>query len=146
VRKLDHTAIYLLIAGTYTPVCAIVLSGAWRWGLLVFIWSLAAAGIAFKLVYIKLPRWITVLIYMAMGWVGVLAFGPLFAALPPAAIGWLAAGGVLYSLGAVVYATRRLDFWPGVFGFHEVWHLFVTAASAAHFVFVLAYVVPAGLR
>lgn len=146
LRKLDHTAIYLLIAGTYTPVCAIVLSGAWRWGLLTVIWSLAVIGIAFKLVYIKLPRWITVLIYMAMGWVGVLAFGPLFSALPPAAIGWLAAGGVLYSLGAVVYATRRLDFWPGVFGFHEVWHLFVTAASAAHFVFVLAYVVPAGLR
>jgi hemolysin III len=146
LRKLDHTAIYLLIAGTYTPVCAIVLQGFWRWGLLTIIWTLAAAGIAFKLVYIKLPRTVTVLIYVAMGWVGVLGFGELFAALPPAAIGWLAAGGVLYSLGAVVYATRRLDFWPGVFGFHEVWHLFVTAASAAHFIFVLGYVVPAGLR
>jgi hemolysin III len=146
LRKLDHVAIYLLIAGTYTPICAIVLQGFWRWGLLAIIWTLAAVGIAFKLVYIKLPRTVTVLIYVAMGWVGVLGFGELFAALPPAAIGWLAAGGVLYSLGAVVYATRRLDFWPGVFGFHEVWHLFVSAASAAHFIFVLGYVVPIGLR
>lgn len=146
LRKLDHTAIFLLIAGTYTPVCAIVLTGTWRWGLLAVIWALAVIGITFRLFYMRGPRWMSVVIYMGMGWVGVLGFGQLFAALPAAGIGWLLAGGLLYSLGAVIYATRRFDFYPGVFGFHEVWHLFVSAASAAHFIFVLAYVVPAGLR
>ncbi|MCC6189815.1 MAG: hemolysin III family protein [Anaerolineales bacterium] len=146
LRKLDHTAIFLLIAGTYTPVCAIVLNGAWRWGLLAVIWTLAAAGIAFKLAFIRSPRWLSVLIYLAMGWLGVIGLQPLFQALPLAGIGWLLAGGLLYTAGALVYATKRLDFFPGVFGFHEVWHLFVSAASAAHFVFVLAYVAPAGLR
>jgi hemolysin III len=146
LRKLDHTAIFLLIAGTYTPVCAIVLSGAWRWGMLAVIWTLAVVGILYKLVFMRGPRWLSVVIYVAMGWLGVVGFGPLVQALPPAGIGWLVAGGVLYTAGAVIYATRWLNFVPGVFGFHEVWHLFVSAASAAHFVFVLGYVVPAGVR
>jgi hemolysin III len=146
LRKLDHTAIFLLIAGTYTPVCAIVLSGAWRWGLLAVIWTLAAVGIVFKLAFMRAPRWLSVVIYVAMGWLGVIGFGPLVQAVPAAGIGWLVAGGLLYTAGAVIYVTRWLDFFPGVFGFHEVWHLFVSAASAAHFVFVLGYVVPAGLR
>ena len=142
LRKLDHTAIYLLIAGTYTPVCVIVLSGAWRWGLLLAIWLLALLGIALKLVYMKTPRWLTVVLYMVMGWLGVVGFGPLLAALPPAAFGWLLAGGLLYSVGALIYATRRLDLWPGVFGFHEIWHIFVSAAGAAHYIFMLRYVAP----
>jgi hemolysin III len=146
LRKLDHTAIFLLIAGTYTPVCAIVLSGALRWGLLAVIWSLAAAGIALKFAFMRMPRWLSVVIYVAMGWLGVIGLGPLFQRVPLAGIGWLVAGGLLYTAGAVVYATKRLNFFPGIFGFHEVWHLFVSAASAAHFVFVLTYVVPAGLR
>lgn len=146
LRKLDHTAIFLLIAGTYTPVCAIVLTGAWRWGLLAVIWTLAAAGIGFKFAFMRAPRWLSVVIYVSMGWLGVIGLQPLFQALPLAGIGWLLAGGLLYTAGAVVYGTKRLDFFPGVFGFHEVWHLFVSAASAAHFVFVLAYVVPAGIR
>jgi hemolysin III len=143
LRKLDHTAIFLLIAGTYTPVCAIALSGAWRWGLLAVIWTLAAIGIVFKLAFMRGPRWLSVVIYVAMGWLGVVGFGPLVQAVPPAGIGWLVAGGLLYTAGALIYATRWLNFFPGVFGFHEVWHLFVSAASAAHFVFVLGYVVPA---
>jgi hemolysin III len=146
LRKLDHTAIFLLIAGTYTPVCAIVLTGAWRWGLLAAIWSLAAIGIAFKLFFIRAPRWVSVGIYLAMGWLGVIGFGPLFRALPWPAFAWLVAGGLLYTIGAVIYGTQRLDFFPGTFGFHEVWHLFVTAASTAHFIFVLVYVAPFGLR
>jgi hemolysin III len=146
LRKLDHTAIFLLIAGTYTPVCAIVLTGAWRWGLLAAVWGLAVIGIAFKLVFIGAPRWVSVAIYLAMGWLGVIGFGPLFQALPGAAILWLLAGGLLYTLGAVVYALRRPNFLPGTFGFHELWHLFVTAASAAHFIFVFAYVAPFAAR
>jgi hemolysin III len=146
LRKLDHVAIYLLIAGTYTPVCVIVLSGAWRWGLLLAIWLLAAIGIGFKLATMRTPRWLTTLLYLLMGWLGVVGFGPLLAALPPAAFGWLLAGGLLYSVGALVYATRRLNFWPGVFGFHEVWHLFVSAAGVAHYILVLGYIAPLAAR
>jgi len=146
LRKLDHTAIFLLIAGTYTPVCVLVFTGAWSWGMLTLIWALAVVGIVIKLAFMRAPRWLTVLIYIAMGWVGVLGIGPLFEALPPIALGWLLAGGLLYSIGAVIYVIRRPDFLPGVFGFHEVWHLFVSAAAAAHFIFVLGYVAPAGLR
>ena len=146
LRKFDHTAIFLLIAGTYTPVCAVILSGAWRWALLSTVWALAAIGIAFKLFYMQAPRWVSVAIYVGMGWMGVVCFQPLWQALPWPAFAWLLGGGLLYTAGAVIYALRRPDFWPGTFGFHEVWHLFVTAASAAHFVFVLVYVVPVGLR
>jgi hemolysin III len=146
LRKLDHTAIFLLIAGTYTPICMLVLTGAWRWGLLTVIWTLAVVGIAFKLLYMRGPRWLSVVIYVAMGWVGVAGIAQLFDALSPVALAWLAAGGLLYTVGAIIYVIRRPDFFPGVFGFHEVWHLFVSAASAAHFVFILGFVVPAGLR
>ena len=146
LRKLDHTAIFLLIAGTYTPVCVIVLTGGLRWGMLLAVWTMAVVGIGFKLITMRAPRWLSVAIYMAMGWLGALSFGPLFKLLPLPAILWLAAGALLYTGGAIVYATRRLDFFPGVFGFHEVWHLFVTAASAALYVFVLGYVLPFGLR
>ena len=146
LRKLDHVAIYLLIAGTYTPVCVIVLSGAWRWGLLGGSWLLALAGILVKLVYIKAPRWLTVGLYLLMGWLGVAAFQPLLAALPVPAFAWLLAGGLLYSVGAIIYARRRPNFWPGVFGFHELWHLFVSAAAAAHYICVLAYIAPLAAR
>ena len=146
LRKLDHVAIYLLIAGTYTPVCVIVLSGAWRWGLLGGIWLLALIGIIVKLFYIKAPRWLTVALYLLMGWLGVVGFQPLLAALPVAAFVWLLAGGLLYSVGAIVYATRRPNFAPGVFGFHELWHLFVSAAGAAHFIFILGYIAPLAAR
>ncbi|HUF37015.1 MAG TPA: hemolysin III family protein [Anaerolineales bacterium] len=142
LRKLDHVAIYLFIAGTYTPVCVIVLTGAWRWGMLGGIWLLAFAGILVKLVSMKSPRWLTVAIYLGMGWLGVVGVRELLAALPLPAMWWLLAGGLLYSAGAVVYVTRRPDFVPGVFGFHEVWHIFVSAAGAAHYVFVLGYVAP----
>jgi hemolysin III len=146
LRKLDHTAIFLLIAGTYTPVCAIVLKDGWRWGLLAAVWAMALIGIAFKLVFIRAPRWVSVGLYLGMGWLGVIGLGPLFRALPWSAMLWLSVGALLYTVGAVVYAIRRPNFFPGAFGFHELWHLFVTAASAAHFIFVFAYIAPFGVR
>jgi hemolysin III len=146
LRRLDHTAIFVFIAGTYTPVCVIVLSGAWQWGLLVAVWSLAAAGIFFKLIYIQAPRWISVGLYVFMGWLGVIGVAQLLQALPVSALAWLLAGGLLYTAGAVVYATRRWDFFPGVFGFHEVWHVFVSAASGLHYIFILLYIAPFGAR
>lgn len=142
LRRLDHTAIFLLIAGTYTPVCLTVLMGTWRWGMLITIWSLAALGILFKLFFIKAPRWISVVIYVLMGWLGTIGVVQLLQALPLAAVGWLLLGGLLYTGGAIIYGLKRPNPAPGVFGFHEIWHLFVSAASAAHFVFMLGYVLP----
>jgi hemolysin III len=137
LRKLDHSAIYLLIAGTYTPFCVNAFDGFWKWGMLSIIWSLAVIGIVVKLFYIKAPRWLNAGIYVVMGWLCVGAAGQMLAVLPAWVFGWLLAGGVIYTLGALVYITKVFNFVPGVFGFHEVWHIFVMLAAAAHFVAVL---------
>ncbi len=140
LRKLDHSAIYLLIAGTYTPFCVMAFSGFWKWGLLAIIWGLAAAGIVTKVFFIHAPRWITAGVYVVMGWLSVFAIREMLIALPGETIGWLFAGGVTYTLGAVVYITKRLDFVPGKFGFHEVWHLFVLLGALAHFIAVYSII------
>jgi hemolysin III len=146
LRKFDHIAIFLLIAGTYTPVCLVVLTGGWRWGLLIPVWCMAAAGTIFKLVWVRSPRWMTAIIYAAMGWLGVIGVAQLLKALPWEALIWLLAGGLLYTGGAIIYAAKKPNFVPGVFGFHELWHMFVTAASTAHYVFIAAYILPLALR
>ncbi len=137
LRKVDHSAIYLLIAGTYTPFCVNAFSGFWQWGMLGIIWSLAAIGIAVKIFYIKSPRWLNAGIYVVMGWLCIAAVGEMLAVLPAWVITWLIVGGVIYTLGAIVYVTKIFNFAPGVFGFHEVWHIFVMLAAAAHFVAVM---------
>ncbi len=137
LRKVDHSAIYLFIAGTYTPFCVNAFSGFWQWGMLSIIWSLAAIGIVVKIFYIKSPRWLNAGIYVVMGWLCVAAVGEMLAVLPAWVITWLIAGGVIYTLGAIVYVTKIFNFVPGVFGFHEVWHIFVMLAAAAHFVAVM---------
>ena len=137
LRKLDHSAIYLLIAGTYTPFCINAFDGFWKWGMLSIIWTLAVVGIIIKVFYIKAPRWLNAGIYVVMGWLCVGASGQMLSTLPTWVFGWLLAGGVIYTLGAVVYSTKLFNFKPGVFGFHEVWHIFVMLAAAAHFVAVL---------
>jgi hemolysin III len=136
-RKVDHAAIYALIAGTYTPFCINAFEGFWKWGLLAIVWSLAVIGIVVKVFYIRAPRWLNAGIYIMMGWISVGAAGEMLAALPGWALGWLIAGGVIYTLGAVVYMTKIFNFKPGVFGFHEVWHIFVLLAAAAHYVAVM---------
>jgi hemolysin III len=136
-RKIDHSAIYLLIAGTYTPFCVNAFEGFWKWGMLSIIWSLALIGIIVKVFYIRAPRWLNAGIYLLMGWLAVSAVGQMLAALPAWVMIWLLAGGVIYTLGAVVYITKIFNFKPGVFGFHEMWHIFVMLAAAAHFVAVL---------
>lgn len=137
LRKIDHSAIYLLIAGTYTPFCVNAFDGFWKWGMLSIIWLLAVIGIGVKIFYIKAPRWLNAGIYIVMGWLCVGAAGQMLAALPVWVFVWLITGGVIYTLGAVVYITKIFNFIPGVFGFHEVWHIFVMLAAAAHFVAVL---------
>lgn len=142
LRKLDHSAIYLLIAGTYTPFCVNAFSGFYRWGLLAIVWGIAIAGIVVKLFYMGAPRWLSAVIYVAMGWLCLMAAGEMTTALTPFALGWLIAGGVIYTLGAVVYATKIFNFAPGKFGFHEVWHIFVLLGALAHFVAVLGVILP----
>ena len=136
-RKVDHSAIYFLIAGTYTPFCINAFTGFWKWGMLTIIWSLAFIGIGIKVFIIRVPRWVNAGIYIAMGWLVVGASGQLLAALPVWVITWLIIGGVVYTLGAVVYITKIFNFVPGVFGFHEVWHIFVLVAAIAHFIAVM---------
>jgi hemolysin III len=137
LRKLDHSAIFLLIAGTYTPFCLIAFSGFFRWGLLAIIWAIAVAGIVVKVFYVGAPRWLNAVIYVVMGWLCVLAAPQMPSVLPVGAITWLVIGGVTYTLGAVVYATKLFNFVPGKFGFHEVWHIFVLLGALAHFVSVM---------
>ena len=136
-RKIDHAAIYFLIAGTYTPFCVNAFTGFWKWGMLIIIWSLALIGIGVKVFIIRVPRWLNAGIYLAMGWMSVAASGQFLAALPAWVLVWLIIGGIFYTLGAIIYITKIFNFVPGVFGFHEVWHIFVLLAAAAHFVAVL---------
>jgi hemolysin III len=136
-RKIDHAAIFLLIAGTYTPFCMNAFTGFWKWGMLTIIWSLAVIGIGVKIFVVRAPRWLNAGIYLIMGWLCVGASGQLLAALPVWVLTWLFIGGVIYSLGAIVYITKIFNFVPGVFGFHEVWHIFVLLAAASHFIAVL---------
>jgi hemolysin III len=141
LRKIDHSAIFLLIAGTYTPFCLLAFKGFWHWGLLALIWGIAAIGIVVKVFYIKSPRWLHTGIYIAMGWLCVMAAPQMPSVLPLAATFGLFVGGILYTLGAVVYATKILDFVPGKFGFHEVWHIFVLLGALAHFIAIMALLV-----
>ncbi len=137
LRKLDHSAIYLLIAGTYTPICLNAFTGFWHWGMLAVIWTLAVFGIVVKVFVLDAPRWLTAGVYVVMGWLSVFAVREMLAVLPAAVIVWLFVGGMVYTLGAVIYVTKKPDFIPGIFGFHEVWHLFVLFGAAAHFVAIV---------
>ncbi len=142
LRKLDHSAIYLLIAGTYTPFCAVMFTGFWQWGLLAIIWSLAVIGIVVKMFVMNAPRWLSAGVYVMMGWLCIAAIGEMLRVLPVGALTWLVIGGVIYTLGAIVYITKTLDFFPGKFGFHEVWHIFVILGALAHFIAIAVYIAP----
>ncbi|HET6846770.1 MAG TPA: hemolysin III family protein [Anaerolineales bacterium] len=142
LRKLDHSAIFLLIAGSYTPFCYNVFSGFWKWGLLAIVWSLAFLGVVLKVVYMRAPRWLSTGMYLLLGWLVVAGIQEMLSKLPVGALIWLGAGGLLYTVGAVVYATKIFDFVPDKFGFHEVWHVFVILGALAHFVAIAAYVAP----
>jgi hemolysin III len=142
LRRADHITIFVLIAGTYTPFCLLALDGAWRAGLLGLIWGLALCGILLKFLWMDAPRWLSVALYLGMGWSALVAAPTLFRVVPPGGIAWVLAGGVVYSAGALIYGLKRPNLVPGVFGFHELWHLFVVAGSACHFWAVLHYVAP----
>ena len=140
LRTLDHIAIYFLIAGTYTPVALITLKGPLGWGLLAAIWLIALAGIPFKLFYLHAPVWLSTGTYLAMGYLALIAVVPIAHAVSFGGLAWLIAGGIAYTIGAVIYARQRPDPFPGRFGHHEIWHLLVLAGSGCHFAFMLYHV------
>jgi hemolysin III len=140
LRILDHIAIYFLIAGTYTPVALIVLKGRLGWMLLAAVWLIALAGIPFKVFYLHAPVWLSTGTYLAMGYLALGAVVPISQAVSFGGLAWLIAGGLAYTIGAVVFARQRPDPFPGRFGHHEIWHLLVLAGSGCHFAFMLNHV------
>jgi hemolysin III len=140
LRTLDHIAIYFLIAGTYTPVALITLKGRLGWTLLTAVWLIALAGIPFKLFYLHAPVWLSTGTYLAMGYLALVAAVPIAHAVSLGGLAWLIVGGIAYTIGAVIYARRRPDPFPGRFGHHEIWHLLVLAGSGCHFAFMLYHV------
>jgi len=139
LKRLDHAMIFVLIAGTYTPFCLLAASDAWGLSLLVIVWSIASVGIVLKLVWPDAPRWLGVGLYMATGWIALVAATELadwFALVPLLLLG---GGGLLYSAGGVIYALRRPDPFPSVFGYHEVFHLLVIGCSVLHYSLIAGY-------
>ena len=131
-RRIDHSNIFVFIAGTYTPLCLTMLEGASRWGLLILIWSIAVLGVAFRVLWLAAPRWLYTLLYVGMGWAAVGWLGQFWANGGPAVVLLIMAGGLVYTLGAVAYGLKRPNFSPGWFGFHEVFHACTIIAAVFH--------------
>ena len=144
LKKIDHMMISILIAGSYTPVCLIALKGRLGVILLSIVWGIAIAGILIKAFWIFCPKWVSSVLYIGMGWTCVLAFTQLLSNLVPAAFGWLLAGGIIYTIGGVIYALKLPLFNSRHqnFGSHEIFHLFVMAGSACHFIVMYGYLLP----
>ncbi len=141
LRKIDHSAIYLLIAGTYTPVCIHFFTGFYRWGFVAIIWGLALLGVGVKIFVIQSPRWVTAGIYLVMGWMSIFAIREMLWHMPDRALLWLFLGGIFYTVGSIIYMTKKPNFFPGVFGFHELWHVFVILGALSHFIVVSVFIV-----
>ena len=143
--RIDHSAIYVFMAASFTPVGLLVLEGTLRWVVLASVWGACVAGVALSVAWITAPRLLFALSYLAFGWVMVIAFPELMSSLDAAPLVLFGAGGLLYSAGAVIYALRRPDPWPHTFGFHELFHALVIAAAVTHFVAMAGWVIlPAG--
>lgn len=138
-KRIDHMMIFVLIAGTYTPICLIALNGTLGTTLLAIIWAIAISGIIMKALWIDAPRWLTTGLYILMGWLVVVAIFPIFRSLPSEGFKWLVIGGITYTIGGVIYALK----WPlknkKWFGFHELFHLFVLGGSACHYIMIIGY-------
>ena len=142
LKKIDHCMIFILIAGSYTPVCLVVLHGMTGYTLMVIVWGIALLGIIFKLCWVTCPKWLSSVLYIAMGWVCVLAFTQILNALPQAAFNWLLAGGIIYTAGGIIYALKLPIFNSKHknFGSHEIFHLFVIGGSVCHFIMMFQYI------
>lgn len=142
LRKIDHMMIYILIAGTYTPVCMIVLGDRTGWLLMALVWGIAVAGILINALWITCPKWFSSIIYIAMGWVCVLAITKILSSLPKEGFLWMLAGGIIYTLGGIIYALKLpiFDSRHRNFGSHEIFHLFVMGGSICHYVMMYRFV------
>lgn len=137
-RRIDHSMIFIYIAASYTPICLVPLRGAWGWTLFGVVWGVALLGLGIKIFWLEAPRWLSTGLYVGMGWVALTAIYPLLQIMPVAALLWLIGGGILYTVGAVIYALKRPN--GRWLGFHEVFHLFVIAGSACHFWLMYHYI------
>jgi hemolysin III len=142
MRRIDHSMIFVLIAGTYTPFTVLALHGTLATAILVVVWAGAAGGVVLNLVWVDAPRWLAAAVYVALGWVAVAAFPGLIDAIGVVPTLLVALGGVLYTAGAVVYARRRPDPSPTVFGYHEVFHVLVILAAALQYAVIAFWVIP----
>ena len=147
LRKMDHMMIFILIAGSYTPVCLIVLQNMTGYVLCAAVWAVALVGIIVKACWITCPKWFSSVIYIGMGWLCVFAFIPIVRALSPAGFGWLLAGGIIYTIGGIIYALKLPIFNSRHknFGSHEIFHLFVMGGSICHFIVMYFFVMPTGI-
>lgn len=133
LRKLDHIMIYVLIAGTYTPISFIVLEGSWKWRFLILIWGLAFIGIIKKMFWMHATRWLSTAFYLAISWIGIVIFPILIEKLPLTFMFWFLLGGTFYNIGAVIYIRQKPNPYPELLGFHEIFHLYVLAGTCCHF-------------
>ncbi len=139
LRTVDHSMIFVLIAGTYTPICLTLLRGVTGYVLLSIIWFCAFAGIIMKIFFFNVPRWLYTSVYIIMGWIAVFVIVPVYRAAGLPAIMWLLAGGILYTTGGVIYALKKPDIIPSWLGFHEIFHIFVILGSASHYIMILEF-------
>ena len=142
LRRLDHAGIYCLIAGTYTPVGLLALRGAWQTVVLAIVWSGCAAAIFIRLFWIGAPKWLSAVVAIALGWVGVVAMPEIYFHAGLACLLLILGGGILYSVGAAIYATKRPDPFPAVFGYHEIFHALIVVAVGLQYAAIAFYVVP----
>jgi hemolysin III len=142
--RVDHCAIFVFIAASYTPIGLLVLEGSARWVLLGIVWTTALVGVVLSVVWIGAPRWLVASLCVGMGWAALATLPAIIERMPAAPLALFATGGLLYTAGAVVYARRRPDPWPSTFGFHEVFHVLVIAGAVSHFVAMAGWVIPAG--
>lgn len=140
LKQVDHIMVFIMIAASYTPICLISLRETIGWKLFFGVWSVAVIGFFMKIFWIKAPRWISVSMYVLMGWLAMLGIVPIVEALQPGAVFWLVTGGVSYTLGAVIYGIKKPDPWPDKFGFHEIFHLFVMLGSVSHYTMMYVYI------
>jgi hemolysin III len=144
LRRIDHSTIFLFIAASYTPIALLVLEGGLRWVVFAGVWAGALVGVGLSVAWITAPRVVQALCYLGLGWFALIALPQLASKLPVAPLTLFVAGGVLYTVGAIVYATQRPDPWPRTFGFHEIFHVFVIAAAVVHFVAIAGWIIPSG--
>jgi len=139
LKKLDHSMIFVLIAGSYTPFCMLSLTGTWKWSIIITVWSLALVGITLKIFWINMPRWLSTFFYIGMGWIALFALKPLYTSLSFGGFLFLALGGMMYTIGGIIYGLKKPNI-SKAFGFHELFHIFVMLGSACHYWAVFRYI------